>query len=153
DEDDSDAPPLVARRRRRSVERLAAREAEAGVVRVLLPAVGARDHPLSVERSGARLQLPAPGVCPSGQRERAVNPSAQPTEVRILPPPSRTTRRSAGGGAAGARRPGRRRGVRADRAEAEIAMAREGVAERGARTQGHLRWHACAEPYGSPLDP
>ena len=28
-----------------------------------------------------------PGVCPSGQRERAVNPSAQPTEVRILPPP------------------------------------------------------------------
>jgi hypothetical protein len=26
-------------------------------------------------------------VCPSGQRERAVNPSAQPTEVRILPPP------------------------------------------------------------------
>ncbi len=34
-----------------------------------------------------RLQLPLPGVCPSGQRERAVNPSAQPTEVRILPPP------------------------------------------------------------------
>ena len=30
---------------------------------------------------------PALGVCPSGQRERAVNPSAQPTEVRILPPP------------------------------------------------------------------
>src|SRR5207245_5844247 len=30
---------------------------------------------------------PSPGVCPSGQRERAVNPSAQPTEVRILPPP------------------------------------------------------------------
>ena len=35
-----------------------------------------------------RLQSSAPGVCPSGQRERAVNPSAQPTEVRILPPPS-----------------------------------------------------------------
>ena len=35
-----------------------------------------------------RLQCRAlPGVCPSGQRERAVNPSAQPTEVRILPPP------------------------------------------------------------------
>src|SRR5438309_651327 len=35
-----------------------------------------------------RLQWPLPeGVCPSGQRERAVNPSAQPTEVRILPPP------------------------------------------------------------------
>src|SRR5437763_10557557 len=30
---------------------------------------------------------PLKGVCPSGQRERAVNPSAQPTEVRILPPP------------------------------------------------------------------
>src|SRR2546430_4570132 len=30
-----------------------------------------------------------PGVCRSGQRERAVSPSAQPTEVRILPPPSR----------------------------------------------------------------
>ena len=34
-----------------------------------------------------KLQCGAPGVCPSGQRERAVNPSAQPTEVRILPPP------------------------------------------------------------------
>src|SRR5436189_2089957 len=32
---------------------------------------------------------PLKGVCPSGQRERAVNPSAQPTEVRILPPPFR----------------------------------------------------------------
>ena len=32
-----------------------------------------------------------PGVCPSGQRERAVNPSAQPTEVRILPPHFRAT--------------------------------------------------------------
>ena len=37
---------------------------------------------------GLRLQCAAlKGVCPSGQRERAVNPSAQPTEVRILPPP------------------------------------------------------------------
>src|SRR3954447_3453321 len=34
-----------------------------------------------------RLQSAPLGVCPSGQRERAVNPSAQPTEVRILPPP------------------------------------------------------------------
>src|SRR4051812_20710969 len=34
-----------------------------------------------------RLQSALLGVCPSGQRERAVNPSAQPTEVRILPPP------------------------------------------------------------------
>jgi Holliday junction resolvase-like predicted endonuclease len=31
---------------------------------------------------------PGPGECPSGQRERAVNASAQPTQVRILPPPS-----------------------------------------------------------------
>src|SRR3954447_11847407 len=38
--------------------------------------------------TSVRLQWPPPGVCPSGQRERAVNPSAQPTEVRILPPPS-----------------------------------------------------------------
>ncbi len=32
-----------------------------------------------------------PGVCPSGQRERSVKPSAQPTEVRILPPPFAST--------------------------------------------------------------
>jgi hypothetical protein len=31
---------------------------------------------------------PSAGVCPSGQRERSVKPPAQPTEVRILPPPS-----------------------------------------------------------------
>src|SRR5213075_2346456 len=43
-----------------------------------------RVEPLHV----TRLQWPTfPGVCPSGQRERAVNPSAMPTEVRILPPP------------------------------------------------------------------
>ena len=37
-------------------------------------------------RSSAQGYNRAPqGVCPSGQRERAVNPSAQPTEVRILP--------------------------------------------------------------------
>src|SRR5215212_1973066 len=35
------------------------------------------------------------GVCPSGQRERAVNPPAQPTEVRILPPPSGSLEQSA----------------------------------------------------------
>src|SRR2546425_4738343 len=29
------------------------------------------------------------GGCPSGQRERAVNPSAKPSEVRILFPPLR----------------------------------------------------------------
>src|SRR5919109_3013054 len=30
------------------------------------------------------------GECPSGQRERSVKPSAQPTQVRILPPPYST---------------------------------------------------------------
>jgi hypothetical protein len=39
------------------------------------------------------------GVCPSGQRERAVNPSAQPTEVRILPPPLNAERTSGTSGA------------------------------------------------------
>jgi Holliday junction resolvase-like predicted endonuclease len=33
------------------------------------------------------------GECPSGQRERTVNAPAQPTEVRILPPPLSSTRR------------------------------------------------------------
>src|SRR5918994_7588204 len=37
---------------------------------------------------GLRLQWPALQGCPSGQRERAVNPPAQPTKVRILPPAS-----------------------------------------------------------------
>ncbi len=55
-----------------------------------------------VERAHSpKLQWPLPGVCPSGQRERAVNPSAQPTEVRILPPPlaraAGTAARSHGG--------------------------------------------------------
>src|SRR5207253_9990319 len=46
--------------------------------------------PGKARRDGeATIRRPSPGVCPSGQRERAVNPSAQPTEVRILPPPLR----------------------------------------------------------------
>ena len=45
------------------------------------------DHQHVETLHDVRLQCAAPGVCPSGQRERAVNPSAQPTEVRILPPP------------------------------------------------------------------
>src|SRR5256714_1668357 len=50
---------------------------------------------------GPDYNAPPPGVCPSGQRERAVNPSAQPTEVRILPPPLLLSARraSARGGA------------------------------------------------------
>ena len=41
-----------------------------------------------------RLQSAVPGVFPSGQRGRAVNPLAQPSEVRILPPPSPSPRKS-----------------------------------------------------------
>ena len=40
-------------------------------------------------RRGAGLQWPALQGFPSGQRGRAVNPLAQPSEVRILPPASR----------------------------------------------------------------
>jgi hypothetical protein len=50
---------------------------------VLVPVNQSLERPLRA----LRLQSGVPGVCPSGQRERAVNPSAQPTEVRILPPP------------------------------------------------------------------
>src|SRR5207245_7273534 len=47
-----------------------------------------RENRTRALRSGPRdYNAAPPGVCPSGQRERAVNPSAQPTEVRILPPP------------------------------------------------------------------
>ncbi len=38
-------------------------------------------------------KLGAPGECPSGQREHAVNVPAMPTQVRILSPPSPGTRR------------------------------------------------------------
>jgi Holliday junction resolvase-like predicted endonuclease len=41
----------------------------------------------------ARLESGQPGECPSGQRERTVNAPAQPTEVRILPPPLPSPRR------------------------------------------------------------
>jgi hypothetical protein len=40
--------------------------------------------------AGPSLESAAPlGECPSGQRERTVNSPAQPTQVRILPPPFR----------------------------------------------------------------
>ena len=46
-------------------------------------------HPAIVGRRGEpRLQLRAAQGFPSGQRGRAVNPLAQPSEVRILPPAS-----------------------------------------------------------------
>ena len=71
------SPPVVRPPRRRA-HRLGRLEA-AGL--------HARPARLRGRRQTLRLQSPLPGVCPSGQRERAVNPSAQPTEVRILPPP------------------------------------------------------------------
>src|SRR5215475_12354950 len=75
DEDDGDDPPLVAAGRGRRLELLAAREAEPGDVRVLLTAVRAPQHSLSVGPRPRGYNLSSPGVCPSGQRERAVNPS------------------------------------------------------------------------------
>ena len=51
DEDNGDDPPLVLHGRPRRVELLAAGEAEAGVLRVLLPAAGAPDHSLRVRRA------------------------------------------------------------------------------------------------------
>jgi hypothetical protein len=51
DEDDRNEPPLVAARRRRSVERLRARVAETRAVRILLAAAGADEHVLSVGRA------------------------------------------------------------------------------------------------------
>ena len=44
-------------------------------------------RPLQPLTSGLQLNSIQPGECPSGQRERTVNAPAQPTEVRILPPP------------------------------------------------------------------
>ena len=84
------------------------------------------------------------GVCPSGQRERAVNPSAQPTEVRILPPPLSTVcpagracenprhgrpRNRRPAGARGARRGARAQGLRLDRRASEVSEIRERATE------------------------
>src|SRR3954468_13512152 len=41
----------------------------------------------AVRRSCTLLRYHRTAGCPSGQRERTVNPSAQPTKVRILHPP------------------------------------------------------------------
>src|SRR3954449_9525917 len=41
----------------------------------------------AVRRSCTLLRYHCTAGCPSGQRERTVNPSAQPTKVRILHPP------------------------------------------------------------------
>ena len=51
-----------------------------------------RPLPESVN-GNTRLESTRPGECPSGQRERTVNAPAQPTEVRILPPPLTSPRR------------------------------------------------------------
>jgi hypothetical protein len=44
-------------------------------------------RPLRPVTHDPQLNSTLPGECPSGQRERTVNAPAQPTEVRILPPP------------------------------------------------------------------
>ena len=49
--------------------------------------VGDQDAPETAKR--LLEWFASPGECPSGQRECAVNASAQPTQVRILPPPFR----------------------------------------------------------------
>ena len=60
------APPSARRMRRRRPRRAAADD----------------EHVEALHEREATMRA-LPGVCPSGQRERAVNPSAQPTEVRI----------------------------------------------------------------------
>ena len=45
-------------------------------------------RPLAPNLASPVLQSSAPGECPSGQRELTVNEPAQPSQVRILPPPS-----------------------------------------------------------------
>jgi PD-(D/E)XK endonuclease len=45
-----------------------------------------RGHPLRKTATGARLGDPPAGY-PSGQRDQTVNLAAQPSQVRILPPP------------------------------------------------------------------
>jgi hypothetical protein len=67
---------------------------------VLVPADGCRRSPAAGFRLRRRLGYPSQASwlstawagCPSGQRERSVKPSAQPTLVRIqhLPPPAKT---------------------------------------------------------------
>src|SRR5213082_454931 len=79
-------------------------------------------------RSGPRdYNSRSPGVCPSGQRERAVNPSAQPTEVRILPPPLTPARSPASAPAEASTRAARaltdsHYGVRMAHATAEVMI-------------------------------
>ena len=60
----------------------------AGTRSSIRPAHPRRRSRRSASQTGGYNARAPLGVCPSGQRERAVNPSAQPTEVRILPPPS-----------------------------------------------------------------
>jgi hypothetical protein len=52
-----------------------------------------RGRPLNRSDEKPGLNSRPPGECPSGQRERTVNAPAQPTEVRILPPPLASSRR------------------------------------------------------------
>src|SRR5204862_594248 len=82
------AAGLVARERRLVDEqngKALPREVVAGC-RPCRPAPD-HEHVEALHGSEATMRPALPGVGPSGQRERAVNPSAHPTEDRILPPP------------------------------------------------------------------
>lgn len=79
-----------------------------------------------------------PGECPSGQRERAVNASAQPTQVRILPPPSsaaQPTREPE-------RRPRTRSGVTRVWGKRRITLPESAAQEAGIRIGDRLRTHS-----------
>jgi hypothetical protein len=63
DEHDGDDPSLVLRGRGLGLERLPARQAEPGDVRVLLPAVRAREHGQSVDSRAVAATIPVPWGC------------------------------------------------------------------------------------------
>ena len=62
DEDDGDDPPLVPRRRDRLADREAAREAEAGDLRVLLAAGGTDNHRKKPKAAGDKSRAGSCGV-------------------------------------------------------------------------------------------
>ena len=120
---------------------------------------------IRADRVESGATLPPPGVCPSGQRERAVNPSAQPTEVRILPPPLVSYDVAIiGGGPAGsttAYRLATRRRSRAARRQGDLP-ARQAVRRRRDRARGAAppvldracrRGHRLADGLRAPLPP
>lgn len=82
-----------------------------------------------------------PGECPSGQRELAVNESAMPTQVRILPPPSKPLRSPRGDATRLARRPGQCGQVLL-RAKRQTTIPKHPCAEAGLGIGDRLRVHS-----------